>query len=241
MKHLFLAVTALSLAGTIGTANAVTVPLVATDLGIWHEINPSPGNGLDPTQVALPAARTTPGSTLISGGTHDPAAGPIFLDGQPDNMVGSFLASGPIVTATCGGTCATTILSTPLFVTSTLFEFSFTAPSSGSLTINHDDGVSLFTDSGVGNSPTGSDLFMLSDANPTPPVLTEAVGLTGGQHYDLFYMSANGLPEMLHTNFTPVVPAPLIGHGLLVLLAVGGVLLGGKLLESLKKRHLHAA
>jgi hypothetical protein len=37
------------------------------------------------------------------------------------------------------------------------------------------------------------------------------------------------------------VPAPLIGHGLLVLLAVSGVLSGGKLLESLKKRHLHAA
>jgi hypothetical protein len=32
------------------------------------------------------------------------------------------------------------------------------------------------------------------------------------------------------------VPAPLIGHGLLVLLAVGGVLCGGKLLENLKKR-----
>jgi hypothetical protein len=37
------------------------------------------------------------------------------------------------------------------------------------------------------------------------------------------------------------VPAPLIGHGLLVLLAVGGALFGGKLLESLKKNHLPAA
>jgi hypothetical protein len=38
-----------------------------------------------------------------------------------------------------------------------------------------------------------------------------------------------------------IVPAPLIGHGLLVLLAVGGVLFGSKLLEGLKKRQLHAA
>jgi hypothetical protein len=38
-----------------------------------------------------------------------------------------------------------------------------------------------------------------------------------------------------------VVPAPVIGHGLLVLLAVGGVLFGGKLIESLKKHHLRAA
>jgi hypothetical protein len=37
------------------------------------------------------------------------------------------------------------------------------------------------------------------------------------------------------------VPAPVIGHGLLVLFAVGGVLFGGKLLEGLKKRQLHAA
>jgi hypothetical protein len=36
------------------------------------------------------------------------------------------------------------------------------------------------------------------------------------------------------------VPAPIIGHGLFVLLAVGGVLFGGKLLENLKKRHLQA-
>jgi len=37
------------------------------------------------------------------------------------------------------------------------------------------------------------------------------------------------------------VPAPMIGHGLFVLLAVGGVLFGGKLVESLKKHNLHAA
>jgi hypothetical protein len=37
------------------------------------------------------------------------------------------------------------------------------------------------------------------------------------------------------------VPAPVIGHGLLALLAVGGVLFGGKLLESLKKQRLHTA
>jgi hypothetical protein len=38
-----------------------------------------------------------------------------------------------------------------------------------------------------------------------------------------------------------VVPAPVIGHGLFVLLAVSGVLFGGKLLETLKKHRLDAA
>jgi hypothetical protein len=33
-----------------------------------------------------------------------------------------------------------------------------------------------------------------------------------------------------------VVPAPLIGHGLLVLLSIGGVLFGGRLVEKFKKR-----
>jgi hypothetical protein len=37
------------------------------------------------------------------------------------------------------------------------------------------------------------------------------------------------------------VPAPLIGHGLLVLLAIGGVLFGSRLVETLKNRRLHAA
>jgi hypothetical protein len=35
-----------------------------------------------------------------------------------------------------------------------------------------------------------------------------------------------------------VTPAPVIGHGLFVLLAVGGVLFGGKALERSKKKHL---
>jgi len=42
------------------------------------------------------------------------------------------------------------------------------------------------------------------------------------------------------TNVGLAVPAPVIGHGLLVLLAVGGVLFGGRLLEDLKKRHMQA-
>jgi hypothetical protein len=42
--------------------------------------------------------------------------------------------------------------------------------------------------------------------------------------------------------FSPlIVPAPSIGHGILAFLAVGGMFFGGKLLENLKKRHLHSA
>jgi hypothetical protein len=50
--------------------------------------------------------------------------------------------------------------------------------------------------------------------------------------------SASG--NLSNARFYSSVPAPVIGHGLVVLLAVGGVLSGSKLLEGLKKRQMHA-
>jgi uncharacterized membrane protein YedE/YeeE len=38
-------------------------------------------------------------------------------------------------------------------------------------------------------------------------VTSPTVSLVGGQLYDLFYTAANGLPEILTTNFTPT-PEP---------------------------------
>jgi hypothetical protein len=53
---------------------------------------------------------------------------------------------------------------------------------------------------------------------------------------------ATGCPAGSQTGPVDVsIPAPVIGHGFLVLLAIGGVLGGSKLLESLKNRQLHAA
>jgi hypothetical protein len=54
--------------------------------------------------------------------------------------------------------------------------------------------------------------------------------------------NATGCPQGMLTGPVDVeVPAPLIGHGFLALLAIGGVLFGGKLLEDYKKRDLRAA
>ena len=58
------------------------------------------------------------------------------------------------------------------------------------------------------NMPTGSDLFALGDSAPTGAATTEGVTQTGGQRYDLFYEAANGLPEILQTNFTPTAAVP---------------------------------
>jgi hypothetical protein len=56
---------------------------------------------------------------------------------------------------------------------------------------------------------------------------------------DLASNPAGAASDVLLTAVS-LVPAPPIGHGLFVLLAIGGVLFGGKLLESFKKHRLQA-
>jgi hypothetical protein len=206
VKRLLLASASLGLA--MGTANADI--LTTTAVGIWSGDTPG-ANAASANQQALPPTRAL--IPLIPGtGSHDPASGSINLNAAA-NTVGSFLGSGPITDATCAGAagCLTTELSAAGFAHATLFELLFQAPSNGTLTVTHDDGVSLFTDGRAGNMPTGSDLFAVADSAPTSAATTEAVSLTGGQLYDLFYESANGLPEILGTNFTPTaVPEPTL-------------------------------
>jgi hypothetical protein len=202
VNRLLLASASLGLA--VSTTNAD--PLNALALGIWSGDTPG-STAASANQQALPATRAL--IPLIAGtGSHDTASGPINLN-APLNTVGSFLGSGPVVDATCTAACLAAELSAGGFAHATLFEFLFQAPSNGTLTVTHDDGVSLFTDLGGGNNPTGSDLFPVGASAPTGAVSTGPVTLTGGQRYDLFYEAGNGLPEILQTNFTPApVPEP---------------------------------
>lgn len=211
MKRLLLASAVLGLAGTIGTANAV--PLTASDLGIWS--GPTTG-AADPANNAVPGSRAL--LTLVTPTPNGAASGAIsFNYGAAQNggslnngTIGGFLATSAGFTSTCAGACLTTNISgvQGSFNRASLFEFSFTAASNGTLMVTHDDGVSLFTDSGPGNSPTGADLFGGTQSSPTTTVSSPTVSLVGGQLYDLFYTAANGLPEVLTTNFTPTVPEP---------------------------------
>jgi hypothetical protein len=99
----------------------------------------------------------------------------------------------------------------------------------------------------------GNGAFFCFAANTTPPS-TPALAANSSLSYafDVTISSGNfgGFASSFKINWVgdknnydlvseplpAVVPAPLIGHGLLVLLAVGGVLFGGKLFESLKMR-----
>jgi hypothetical protein len=216
MKSLVLATAVLGFAGTLGNANAA--PLTATDLGIWS--NNTNGTATDPLNQALPSARVG----LVSAGTHDPASGSISfnLTGTSPSTIGAFLATSAGFNATgCTGACLTTNLSGNLgqFNHASLFEFSFTV-GAGTLTVTHDDGVSLFADGGGGNNPIGSDLFPMGNSAPTNSAMSTAT--LGAGSYDLFYTAANGLPEILQTDFvasSPGVPEPasltLLGSALL--------------------------
>jgi hypothetical protein len=203
MIRVLLISSVLGLAGTIGVANAS--PLTASALGIWSADTPG-SSATSPNQQALPGTRHL--IPLIPGtGSHDPASGPIFLNATADT-VGNFLASGPVIDTTCGAACQATELSASGFAHAALFEFLFTVKTSGTLTVLHEDGISLFTDGGGGNNPTGSDLFPLSASAPTLAA-TNATPLAAGT-YDLFYESVNGLPAILQTNFAVAEPTSLM-------------------------------
>jgi hypothetical protein len=57
----------------------------------------------------------------------------------------------------------------------------------------------------------------------------------------LFHAVWSNATDGAESYFLISVPSPLIGHGLFVLLAVGGVLFGGKFVEKIKARNLRAA
>jgi hypothetical protein len=89
-------------------------------------------------------------------------------------------------------------------------------------------------DIGVGTTIT----FDVTATNITPASFTAN---SDGNFFAVDVRGDSDAKTGLVDSHTHIVPAPVIGHGLLVLLAVGGVLLGGKLVESLKRGHLRAA
>jgi len=248
MKPFILAIAALGLAGTIGTANADQ--LTSTSVEIW---NAATGEGVSTGvgQQGLPNATAafSAGPLGLVASTDSPYTQPInYHDTTDDTIGGFFTTAGNPVPTTCGAgaSCQGITLSSATFNQATVMEFTFTVPTAGTLLISHDDGVSVYV---AGTEDTGNitnDLYNLQySAGVATDVampqtmaenLADTLSLMPGTTYDLWYNEANGLPATLETTFTASVPAPIIGHGLLVTLAIGGVLFGSKLLERSKKR-----
>lgn len=127
-------------------------------------------------------------------------------------------------------------------------SFAATSVSAGSLqfdgfgTFNYSLVCSLVSTTCNGsNVDIGTSLiFDVGATGITPTSFEQSTGSKGGQFFAVDVVGQNGNTGLVDASVR-TVPAPVIGHGLLVLLAIGGVLSGGKLLENLKKRQLHTA
>jgi hypothetical protein len=222
MKRLLLASAFLGVAGTIGAANAT--PLTSNSVEIWS------GDTVGDTSTSLRQQGLPTASGLFSGGlgaglpliTNNPAyVAPINYNDATNNTIGGFFTTaGNAIPPNCqpAGQCQGVTLSTAGFNHATVFEFVFTVTSAGTLDITHDDGVSLYVTGTEVVGATGPDLLPVSNSAPTVSV-PSTINLAPGT-YDLWYSSANGLPEVLQTNFTPAAaPEPasltLLGSALL--------------------------
>jgi hypothetical protein len=205
MKRLLFASALLGLAGTIASADAA--PITSATVTIWSGVSGGGAGG--------PGNQGLPTSTALFGGPLPLIAGsaafvaPINYNDTLTNTVAGFFASDTPaqgVPSTCVGTCPTQQLSTSGFGNATTFRFTFTASASGTLNVTHDDGVSLFV---AGTEPAlANDLFPVSASAPTFSAVASAA-ITSGVTYDLWYNSANNLPEVLTTDLViSGVPEP---------------------------------
>jgi len=179
---------------------------------IWSADTPG-NNAGSPAQQGLPTAvGLFAGPLPLVAGNTAFANTIAYNDTSVDTIAGFFAShvGGAVAPpGTCDATCQGMTMSLGGFAHATVIRFTFTAPSNGSLTIDHDDGVSVFV---AGTEPAlANDLLPVANSAPTTEVDTGPVNLTGGVSYNIWYAAANGLPEDLITDFTAAgggVPEP---------------------------------
>jgi hypothetical protein len=167
---------------------------------------------------------------------------------EPDKDAGGFLVKNHT-----GSTVTTFSLTLTNTFASSTASVTFCSDHSGPLCDNFQAGKGAAAPSGASEALSGPDFFSCTNgsamggfpcastggqaaANFEPNMVTftwNGLSIANGATFDITFSSWN--------NDVFAVPAPVIGHGLLVLLAVGGVLFGSKFLESLRIRHSHAA
>ena len=216
IARLFGAVTVFAAAAGVSTAQADTV-------AAWTNACPGGGGAVTCSAMISPGytlANVAPNSganfvtPIITSTTFTPAGGSgVYNFNATDATVAGFL--GAPLAATMNytpGNSSTTVITSS--AGGTEWAFTFTILSSQTLTVHHDDGVAVFFGGGV-LTPNNESIKQAAD--PQTASLDTLYSLTAPGTYTLFYVSANGLPEVLQTTLTPTVPLP----GALPLFATG--------------------
>jgi hypothetical protein len=171
-----------------------------------------------------PTANLPPPSGNLNAGTNNPLNVTSFLSSFTLTPPGGILE----LTNNTGGTLANFDF--------TLFGTAASADTGGVLTCSVNQttsGATCTVSANAKTSSTGSGGTVGTLAMPGAPPWTwdfTGANIPSGANFDLQFGSFNAADHLT------TVPAPLIGGGLPVLLAVGGILFGAKLLERSKKR-----
>ena len=193
---------ALGLAGAAmtGGANAATIT-------VYNGSNPTPGSSTSKFEQALPGAGSIFATSSIYSGTY---TGPInFFEGSAGtDTIGAFLSSaGGTFSAPFSAAVRGTTLSSGNFGVTTGLLVNFTTTYAETLSITHDDGVSIFS-----AAAPAVDLLPTVASAPTSS-FTNTVSLAAGT-YNLYYIEANGLPATLNVAVSEPASLALLGAGL---------------------------
>jgi hypothetical protein len=204
-------------------ANAVITPGAGTLTVVLNdtEANPaSAGDLLSSIEITPSGTLGTPTLTSQAGTliTVASTSGPYTTSPGPPDHWGVGTSSGQIVLETAG---TFAVGGAPINM--------IIGPANGS---GDYTGNSSVTDGHFSPYIDGTGTFVIADASITTSTTITGVNFDFGTKPDTTLAGSVCTPGTANC----AVPAPLIGHGLLVLLAVGGVLFGGKLFESLKMR-----
>jgi hypothetical protein len=218
MKYLLMAIATLGLVGSSAAANATVfsvqewtgtcVACLETDPSQQAlPTNPldSGGSGSTPkTTVTGTASFTYTGTLNLDVGTQATNTNLQFFN-TGGGTISGFSGTGVMNTQTNWGNA---LISSGSYgsnrgqavdQTTTLYEFTFTTAATADMSIDHDDGISLWLG--------GSDLCNAS--GPTTAESTDCGALAAGT-YNLWYVEANGAPSVIEVTgiTTPSVPEP---------------------------------
>jgi hypothetical protein len=186
------------------TGGAAANPLTGSfAVKVWSANTPG-ATSSSTSQQGL-ASNPLAGGAKVYTGTY---TGAINFNDSAVNTVAGFFASAPGGSLSAGvttGSGLASALSSGSFAHATLMDFVITIPYKMTVTISHDDGISLY------DSTNTTDLYDASA--PTTPTPTTFANIAAGT-YNLWYAEVNGLPAVLKFDVPEPVSLSLLGVGL---------------------------